>query len=222
MGSVAFTPAMQMYSLLPLFLVLSLSTLAFTLSPGDLTVPSCFQGDTTWDQDNIYSVLVDFDSPEKCQETCQADPACVGFTWTTENSDVIPLACVLFSSLGQQSPCQNCVSGAPECMCSVAGECEATGENVLDVATDVASEKECASLCENTKDCTVYTYMGELNPLRHMCFLFSSCEVFTDTCVDCSSGVLQCTVYHFQTQCQMEAVQLLIAQTDLKTPVISF
>ena len=85
-----------------LALVLSLSTLAFTLSPGDLTVPSCFQGDTTWDQDNIYrssnsplwilqiknlscnvysySVLVDFDSPEKCQETCQADPACVGFT----------------------------------------------------------------------------------------------------------------------------------------------
>ena len=33
---------------------------------------------------------------------------------------------------------------------------------------------------------------------RHMCFLFSSCDVFTDTCVDCSSGVLQCTVCHFQ------------------------
>ena len=31
-----------------------------------------------------------------------------------------------------------------------------------------------------------------------MCFLFSSCEVFTDTCVDCASGVLQCDVCHFQ------------------------
>merc|ERR1712055_48061 len=190
---------MQMLTLLSLFLVLSFSSsLAFTLSPGDLTVPSCFQGDTTWDQDNIYSVLVDFSSPEECQQTCQADPACVGFTWTTENSDVIPLACVLFSELGQEAPCQNCVSGPPECRCSIAGECEATGENVLDVVTDVSSEEECANLCANTNNCTVYTYMGELNPLRHMCFLFSSCDVFTDTCVDCSSGVLQCNVCHFQ------------------------
>jgi len=102
-------------------------------------VPSCFQGDTTWDQDNIYSVLVDFDNPEECQETCQADPACVGFTWTTENSDVIPLACILFSELGQETPCQNCVSGPPECRCSIAGECEATGENVLDVVSEASS-----------------------------------------------------------------------------------
>ena len=75
-------------------------------------------------------------------------------------------------------------------MCSVPGECEATGENVLDVvsgslstfsfvkrhtkfhfstcfqATDVSSEGECVDLCANTNNCTVYTYMGELNPLR--------------------------------------------------------
>ena len=88
-----------------------------------------------------FSVLVDFETPEECQETCRADSACAGFTsvqskflpssscyeliqihvpilkikrrWTTENSDVIPLACVLFSDLGQDTPCQNCVSGQP-------------------------------------------------------------------------------------------------------------
>ena len=113
-------------------------------------------GTCSWKTDLVFScsVLVDFDNPEKCQETCQADPACVGFTlvspikfvlqnlniwnlnirfwinfvrinlttivffnlassrrWTTENSDVISLACVLFSSLGQENPCQNCISG---------------------------------------------------------------------------------------------------------------
>ena len=111
-------------------------------------------GTCTWKTHLVFSfsVLVDFDNPEKCQETCQADPACVGFTlvspikfvfqnlnmeleyqvlnqfckdqfnycccnlvwswrWTTENSDVISLACVLFSSLGQENPCQNCISG---------------------------------------------------------------------------------------------------------------
>ena len=42
-------------------------------------------------------------------------------------------------------------------------------------------------------------FVGSLkNICRHMCFLFSSCDVFTDTCIDCSSGVLQCTVCHFQ------------------------
>ena len=103
-----------------------------------------------------FSVLVDFETPEECQQTCQADPACAGFTsvqskyfcfiymeafsfekilkfssvriqplqihvlnlkikprWTTEISDVIPLACVLFSEIGQETPCQNCVSGQP-------------------------------------------------------------------------------------------------------------
>ena len=34
--------------------------------------------------------------------------------------------------------------------------------------TDVASEKECASLCASTDQCTVYTFMGELNPLRQL------------------------------------------------------
>ena len=31
-----------------------------------------------------------------------------------------------------------------------------------------------------------------------MCFLFSSCNLFVDNCVDCVSGVLQCNVCHFQ------------------------
>ena len=31
-----------------------------------------------------------------------------------------------------------------------------------------------------------------------MCFLFSSCDLFVDNCVDCVSGVLQCDVCHFQ------------------------
>ena len=34
--------------------------------------------------------------------------------------------------------------------------------------TGVASEKECASLCASTDQCTVYTFMGELNPLRQL------------------------------------------------------
>jgi len=181
-----------------ILLVLLSTSLAASLNPGDLTVPSCLQANTSWDQNDIYSVLIDFENPEKCQEACQEDPACAGFTWTDENSDVVSLACVLFSNLGEETSCQNCVSGPPECRCVVPGECEVTGENVLDVVTDVASEKECASLCASTDQCTAYTFMGELNPLRHMCFLFSSCDLFVDNCVDCVSGVLQCDVCHFQ------------------------
>ena len=78
------------------------------------------------------------------------------------------------------------LKGPPECRCVVPGECEVTGENVLDVVsnapplspqveyfatfqvTDVASEKECASLCASTDQCTAYTFMGELNPLRQL------------------------------------------------------
>ena len=133
-------------------------------------------------------MLIDFENPEKCQEACQADPACAGFTlvlfsnwcwnllvyilsphsWTNENSDVVSLACVLFSNLGEETSCQNCISGRqsclirwcvhltttmvclhnwnldatqlkgpPECRCVVPGECEVTGENVLDVVSFV-------------------------------------------------------------------------------------
>ena len=82
------------------------------------------------------SVLIDFENPEKCQEACQADPACAGFTlvlfsnwcrnilvyilssysWTNENSDVVSLACVLFSNLGEETSCQNCISGRQSCL----------------------------------------------------------------------------------------------------------
>ena len=75
----------------------------------------------TWDQGSVFSILPNTASPESCQQSCReldhTDPQCKGATWLTAHSPVLPLSCSLFSSLGQEQPCNNCVSAPPQCLC---------------------------------------------------------------------------------------------------------
>ena len=108
--------------------------------------------------------------------------------------------------------CHFCVSGPPLCSCSMAVECEVLGENFIDVEGRVDSEGDCYDICNKTDGCNVFTYLGEGNHLRnysasrsdiknftfrHTCYLFNSCDIFTNDCIGCTSGVLECTICDF-------------------------
>merc|ERR1712212_610576 len=102
------------------------------------TFPSCLQPSITWAAEEVTSVTLGVDTPELCQNICQADPACVAITWTQESFPVFPLlSCATFSSTDNATECVDCVSGPPVCPCSVAGECE-TSEDIG--ATALAEE----------------------------------------------------------------------------------
>ena len=77
------------------------------------------QAGITWDQGSVSTILPNTASPEACQRHCldQMDPQCEGATWLTELSPVLPLSCSLFSALGKEEACDNCVSGPPQCFC---------------------------------------------------------------------------------------------------------
>jgi len=62
------------------------------------------------------------------------------------------------------------------CSCSTPGECETTEHNVLEIFSGIPTEAECSQACEDFIGCTNYTYLGEKNPLRFVCFLLSSCD----------------------------------------------
>jgi len=186
---------MEAAPLLLLLLLLQHQSLAVRVED---TVPSCLRGNITWDQAAVYDIVVSVPSPEDCQQLCYDDPSCAGQTWFTEGSVLVPRSCLLFSSLGEETVCQDCVSGPPECLCSVSGECEAVENNIIDVFTNIATETECSALCGNTSDCAAYTYFGDGNALRHMCLLFNSCDKFTEDCDDCSTGFPDCDVCNFE------------------------
>ena len=141
------------------------------------------------------------------------DLGCLGFTWLTEEAPLHPLSCSLFDSTPPQSQaCQFCISGPPLCSCSMAGECEVLGENFIDVEGRVDSEGDCYDICNKTDGCNVFTYLGEGNHLRNYsasssdiknvtfrntCYIFNSCDIFTNDCIGCTSGVLECTICDF-------------------------
>merc|ERR1712130_784397 len=159
---------------------------------GDL--PSCLQPNISWAVEEITSVTLDVDSPELCQDICQADPACVAITWTQDSFPLYPLSCATFSSTDNVIECVDCVSGPAVCSCSVPGECETSEENVLQILSAITSENDCMKACDDYNLCTNYTYLGPQNPLRFVCFLLSSCgDVFTG-CQDCHAGIPDCQI----------------------------
>merc|ERR1719234_1372823 len=147
------------------------------------TFPSCLQANTTWDAEEVTSVTPGINSPELCQNICQADPACVAITWTQPSFPVFPLSCATFSSTGNATECVDCVSGPPVCSCSIQGECETTEDNVPEILSSIKNEDDCRLACEDFNLCTNYTFLGPENPLRFVCFLLSSCEDF-DLCTN--------------------------------------
>jgi len=183
-----------MFALLPQLLLLAP---CLGLSPGD-TLPSCMHAGITWDPSTITSIVNGVQTPEECQQLCQADPSCTAVTWSTEATELFPLSCAFFPSTANLTePCSHCVSGPPACACTVPGECQIVDENIIEVTTGVDSVGECEALCIDHPECQAFTFLGEGNDFRHTCYLFRDCEVFSTDCTDCTSGLTQCNVCDF-------------------------
>merc|ERR1719295_2112241 len=90
----------------------SFSVVSSTTSSSIPTFPSCLQPNITWAAEEATSVTLGVDTPELCQNICQADPACVAITWTQESFPVSPLlSCATFYSTDKATECVDCVSG---------------------------------------------------------------------------------------------------------------
>merc|ERR1712223_2056049 len=122
---------------------------------------------------------------------------CVAVTWTGKTFPVFSLSCATFSSAEIATQCEDCVSGPPVCHCSVPGECETSEDNVIEVLTGILDEDVCAQACQDFLLCSNYTFFGPRNPLKFVCFLFSSCYDVSTDCEDCHVGVPQCQVCDF-------------------------
>ena len=112
-----------------LFFLLPLSYAWDITSP----FPSCLKPEITWDQANIFDVVVNSTSAEDCQTACADREVCASFTWLSEESPILPLSCGLFSKTGDELACKNCVSGASECLCTTQGECVSQEDNMIQV-----------------------------------------------------------------------------------------
>ena len=97
---------------MPLLLLLLLLPIlpSACYTPGD-SFPSCLVANTTWEQSGVFQVTPNISSPEDCQQLCRATDTCTGVTWTTQHSGIQPLTCLLFSTLGEEVACNDCVSG---------------------------------------------------------------------------------------------------------------
>jgi len=178
-----------------LFLIFPLAQAQF---PAD-TFPSCLQGNVTWDIAGVFDIVLNVLSPEECQEVCSREPSCVAMTWVSADAALYPLTCAMFSQTSNMTtPCEECVSGPANCTCSIQGECDVLDDNLVEIVGNVESVEICASLCSENSACSIFTYLGEENHFRHTCFLFSSCEVFTDDCEGCTSGADKCDVCKFE------------------------
>jgi len=180
------------------FLLFFIVPLAQAQFPGD-TFPSCLQGNTTWDISGAFDIVLNVPNPEECQEVCSREPTCVAITWVSADAALYPLTCALFSQTSNTTtPCEECVSGPANCTCSIQGECDILEDNLVEIVGNVESVKMCEKLCAENSSCNIFTYLGEENHFRHTCFLFSSCEVFTDDCEGCTSGADKCDVCKFE------------------------
>jgi len=179
-----------------LLLALLQMTQAYALFPD--TFPSCLKGNITFDISNIYNIVANVVSPDGCQEQCSADPDCSAFTWASAFAPLYPLTCTMFSQMSDiTTPCEECVSGPPECKCNIPGECVIVDDNIIDIVSQVDSINQCELLCSDNSMCKFYTYLGEGNYLRHTCLLYSGCEVFTTDCDDCTTGKFECDICRF-------------------------
>lgn len=160
--------------------------------------PTCLRANMTWPPEGEKEVILGVPKPELCQEYCrQENTTCQGVTWLDSNFPVHPQSCTLFSELGAETSCSNCVSGKPRCTCSLPGECAMEDHNVVGLFSDIETIEQCSFLCEEEKTCQFYTYFGPENPLRTLCILLNSCPEFTDDCIDCYFGKSQCLICPF-------------------------
>ena len=152
----------------------------------------CFQQDTTWSADGQLEAIPQVNSVQECFDLCLKNDECDGYTWYG-NFQKFENFCFLFSELGVEYDCQNCISGKAKdtdgCFCGQkSGECTATGENFIKTSPS-ESELGCVLQCYLTQDCQYYTwYSSESNLVKNVCFLFSKCEEVQPCDAGCNTG----------------------------------
>jgi len=169
----------------------------FALDP-DGKFPSCLKKGISWDQSNVFDLIVNIHSPEECQVQCGSREGCKGFTWIEEESDFYPLSCGLFSEQSEEMECPHCISGDPKCPCLLEGECVSHDGNVIQAIPEVPTVDECEEICKTEDNCTFFSYFGESNSLSHLCLLYSMCDEVDEACEDCVIGVPDCQVCSFE------------------------
>ena len=110
----------------------------------------------------------------------------------TADNQQLQLHCLLFGSTGNQTSCQECVSGPQSCTCSTEVACEAGEDNIVDELFAVQTEAECQNHCQESSSCLFYTWHSLNSFPAYSCILLSSCED-TAPCQGCYSGPQECS-----------------------------
>ena len=79
---------------------------------------SCLHPNMTWVSEDILDSVHPVETPYQCQAICVDTEGCAAFTWTTADNQQLQLHCFLFGSRGNQTSCQECVSGPGPEECS--------------------------------------------------------------------------------------------------------
>jgi len=165
--------------------------------------PSCFEGGRTYDTDAIERVIPHIESPEDCQQECRKMSGCEAFTWITQDSPILPEACVLYNAnvdvtLYDES-FGNCVSGPRECACppeDFQGQCNMEADNFLDVHHSVEHTQACRKLCQvfDNNMCSHFTYFNDQSDYPQLCLLFKGTECQVEACSGggCQYGPRDC------------------------------
>ena len=134
--------------------------------------PLCYTLGSSWVDSTpitIPSVL----SADACQSYCLNSSTCISFSWHKGSAGFPSQTCELFVSIGEPSPCEDCVSGPKSCTCSGDYSCTTLGETLVDLMFDVLSEEACQDICARTSQCTWYTwYSGK----GKTCALLTQCN----------------------------------------------
>ena len=156
--------------------------------------PSCFKPQITWAHGSSETVL-NIPSVEVCQEHCLNSSSCVSFTWHKNSPDLESMICELFPSIGNPTPCLDCISGPQSCTCSNNVTCSFHKPYLIDLVREVVTEEQCQDLCTKTAQCSWYTWQSsQAWPLGNTCSLLTKCADMREV-VDGSvvSGFGDCT-----------------------------
>ena len=156
----------------------------------------CFQNDQTWDSLGQLEVLINIPTLHECIESCLQNHLCSGYTWYKSESTKFENICILFDSLYNEYPCENCISGEfanlQNCICNIGmGECKEEDGNLIGASNGVSSI-DCLIQCSELENCRYFTYYGKDHPnIKEMCSFYSSCDEISP-CEACSHASLDC------------------------------
>ena len=135
--------------------------------------PSCLLTGVTWDPHYVIGLQQEVQSPESCQLSCSDNEDCAGFSWISEDIDLIVAhSCLLFSQIEEETPHKSIISGPPSCPCTISGGCVADDHNVLDAIPDIADADQCKKICSETEGCVAYIHLLRkiMSSLISVCF----------------------------------------------------